>query len=556
MNKKITLLGSIAASAIATISPITLSSCAKLNTQYDEITKEIKQQAIDEFVALSKVYRPSFQTRAICDYLKDRIHQIDPTIDIKEDLYRSTRVDKNKSSGNIWFDVPANDKSLEKNHELVIQGHMDMVCFAINEDELTKMKTNGVEPYVDLEHGFITSKDKKTSLGADDGIGLGIILAMLQNKNFKHGPLKYIITADEEEGMAGAGNFGLGMNEGQDILKDSYALINVDNELEGQIITSTAGGLGIQFDYEQPSDPITLSNSYSLTVNGLKGGHSGDMIGKGRANAIKIANHVLLRLLNTNRKLDIVSFTCPGTTATNAIPTTAEVKFVSDASSQEIQALINAEKASLANEYPVEDGINIKLENFELGSINKCYDTPKSKILVSFINLLIYGVVSWKRQDIQLPETSANIGPISVGWYLDEEEMVNHPFSIQTYARSCNNDHIEMFQTFYKGLAETMLGSSNRYHRQSLYYGWPGDEDQKFINHVKDAFTSFGIDWTTDDPHAGLEISWFKHFNPNLYITSIGPSILDVHTANETLYLNSVDSTIKVILSCIDFMKK
>lgn len=188
---------------------------------------------------------------------------------------------KRDERGNVLISKPAT-AGKENVTPLILQSHVDMVCEknATTKFDFTK---DSIQPYVD--NGWI--KAKGTTLGADDGIGVAITLALLESKEIEHGPLEALFTVDEEMGMTGA--FALQPN-----FMKGKMLLNLDSEDEGEFFIGCAGGKDttamIDCDYEKvPSKSI----AYTITVNGLKGGHSGDDINKGLGNAVKILNRLL-----------------------------------------------------------------------------------------------------------------------------------------------------------------------------------------------------------------------------------------------------------------------
>ncbi|MCQ3914406.1 MAG: hypothetical protein MJ201_01115 [Mycoplasmoidaceae bacterium] len=197
------LIPVVLTTSIPPISVLVGCSNNKIDHTYDKITSEIKQDAISEFIELSKIYRETYFTRGICNWLKQRIQEICPEATILEDDYNASledsTVDPDKSSGNLIIDIPASP-GMENNKKICFQAHMDMVCVADSPEALEQMKQNGVSVEINSTDNTMTSAGKHTSLGADDGIGVAIMLALLKNKNIAHGPIKYIITADEENG--------------------------------------------------------------------------------------------------------------------------------------------------------------------------------------------------------------------------------------------------------------------------------------------------------------------------------------------------------------------
>jgi dipeptidase D len=195
-----------------------------------------------------------------------------------------------------------------------LQTHMDMVCVAADGYDIDFL-TQGIEQYNDGQ--FIWSKDRKTSLGADDGIGMAIVLALLDSKGVAHGPLECLFTWNEEDGLDGSAALS------PDILKSPY-MINIDWEWEGETCIGTAGGImmviNLPYQTETVGDDCAV---LKLRIAGVAGGHSGVAINKGGASAIKLLAGFLNSEVDGLRIADI-----DGGSAPNAIATSAEATVV------------------------------------------------------------------------------------------------------------------------------------------------------------------------------------------------------------------------------------
>lgn len=533
-----------------------------------EIIDEIKAEALVEFEQLSRIYRPTFQTRKFCDYLKQHIKELRPDIEVYEDCYRSNLIDDANndqlSSGNIWFDLPANDPQLEGNEPIILQAHMDMVCTYANEEAQKQMEANGVE----LEYhtnGTLTSRNHLTSLGADNGIGMAIMLAIIKSDTFKHGPIRFIVTTDEEAGMLGASYLGLTKTgeKGGPVQGFKY-LINNDNAFDGEIILSTAGSVVsaylIPIDPDaQPIDPNL--NIYTITVSGLLGGHSGDWIAT-RANAINIAAKIVK---NANKTPDfrLIEFTSPDSDNVNIMHTSAVVTFTSSLNYNDIISMCQDAEAEFKGKYPDEKDIKIKAdasrlpENTEI----RTFSHETSDSIVKLMTTLKCGIWSWKDQSIGWVETSGNIGPVYLTCKKKQENgkdvWCDPSFELQAAFRSCNNEHINQIAANNKKLAKEILGYDDLdyYRLKNIFYGWPGNEDPELANIAKRAYETRGVKWTTRNLHGGLEVLWFKYFNPELNMLSIGAEIHNMHDNQETLYTGTLDGVIGVTLDCITQMR-
>lgn len=533
-----------------------------------EIVEEVKADALIEFEQLSKIYRSSFKTRKVCDYLKERVKQLRPEVEVYEDYYRSNLFDDsnnpNLSSGNIWFDLPANDPALEKNEPIILQAHMDMVCACVDEETHKRMQEVGVE----LEYhqnGTLTSRGNKTSLGADNGIGVAIMLAILKSDSFKHGLIRFIMTTDEEKGMTGASYLGLTKTgeKGGPVQGFKY-LVNNDNAFDGEILVSTAGRVistyMIPVDTEAQPLPSGL-NIFTLEVSGLLGGHSGDWIAK-HASAVSIAA-AIMKDVNKTEDFRLIEFTSPDSTNQNVIHTRAVVTFATSLPLDEIQAFANAQVEKARAQYPEETGIRLSVkpaklpENVEI----RPYSHEIASKIVTLMNKIKVGVMSWKDKSIEWVETSGNMGPIWLTIEKTEKDgkaIWSRPtFELQSGFRSCNNEQVNQLAEESKQLALEVLGNNDLdyYRLKNIFYGWPGNNDSGFVDVAKRAYESRDVKWTTRNLHGGLEVSWFKYFNPDLNMLSIGAEIHNMHSTQETLYTGTLDGVIAVTLDCISYMR-
>src|SRR5574344_757926 len=225
---------------------------------------ELKPKCVfDCFAQVNKVHRPSKKEDRMMEFL----------LQYGKSLGLETKTDE---VGNVLIRKPAT-KGMENRKTVVLQSHMDMVCEKNASVDFNFM-TDAIQTYVDGE--WMTAKG--TTLGADDGIGCAIELAILDSNEIEHGPIECVFTRDEETGLTGAHGMEAGFMTGK-------MLINLDSEDEGQIFVSCAGGQTIHatFDFEREQAPAGYF-FIKLSLKGLNGGHSGDDINKKRANAIKL----------------------------------------------------------------------------------------------------------------------------------------------------------------------------------------------------------------------------------------------------------------------------
>ena len=249
------------------------------------------------FSAICKIPRPSGHLEKITQYI----------LDFGKNLGLETVLDK---AGNVLIRKPATP-GMENRKPVVLQGHMDMVPQK-NADKVHNFETDPITSYIDGE--WVTANG--TTLGADNGIGISSILAILESETLKHGPLEALFTYDEETGMYGA----LGL---QPDLLQAEILLNTDSEQEGELYMSCAGGIDLTASFRYKDEPYIPENEIALKiiVSGLKGGHSGVDIHLGRANA----NKLLFRFLkHAVQEYDARLAWVSGGNLRNAIPREAE----------------------------------------------------------------------------------------------------------------------------------------------------------------------------------------------------------------------------------------
>ena len=246
---------------------------------------ELKPSCVfEQFAKINQIPRPSKHEEKMIEFLKD----------FGESRNLETNVDK---TGNVIIRKPATP-GYEDRETIILQSHMDMVCDKLVDVDIDFTK-DAIQTYVDGEW----LRAKGTTLGADDGIGCAIELAILDSNEIEHGPIECVFTRDEETGLTGAHGMEAGFMTGK-------MLINLDSEDEGQIFVSCAGAhtLHATFEFQREQAPAGYF-FIKLSLKGLNGGHSGDDINKKRANAIKLlARFLYLEMEKFNGDIRLVNF--------------------------------------------------------------------------------------------------------------------------------------------------------------------------------------------------------------------------------------------------------
>ena len=429
-------------------------------------------------------------------------------------------------AGNIVMKKPASP-GMENRKGIILQAHMDMV------PQKTPTSTHDFinDPIeTRIEGDWVYANN--TTLGADDGMGVAAIMAIMEDKNMKHGPLNALITADEETSMIGANALPEGELEGE-------ILLNLDTEQEGEMIIGSAGGLDITAEIEYKElETDSEDRAVKITVDGLRGGHSGIEIGLGHANANKLMARIAVDVIaNTEARLA----TWAGGNMRNAIPRTCEAVFTLPAENVEELKAIAAEYAeTFVNEYKgIESGIVVTTEDVE---------TPATQIpkeiqdnVVNAINACHNGVLRYIPSIPEIVETSSNLAIINIG---------NGKAAIKILARSASESQKDCLANMLEscfcmaGMKVTFSGE---------YQGWDPNPDSEMIKVMADIYKrEFGNEATVSVVHAGLECSVILSKYPGLDIVSFGPTLQHPHTPQERCEISTMPKFWKLLKCALE----
>ena len=288
------------------------------------------------FYALTQIPRPSKKEWRAVDFM--------------ENFGRNLGLETIRDEvGNIIIRKPATP-GMENRKGVILQGHLDMVP-QNNNDVQHDWENDPVETWIDGEW----VKAKGTTLGADNGLGCAVAMAVLESNDLVHGPVEALFTIDEETGMTGAKALKGGILKGD-------ILVNLDSETEGELYVGCAGGLDTDAEFSYKSEPVSKdTDQYRIIIKGLRGGHSGMEINEGRANSNKLMARLLLPLLR-DFKGELISI--EGGNMRNAIPREAEavVALPKKKAAKALKA-INAAVADMEHEYaPIDPGLEVLVE--------------------------------------------------------------------------------------------------------------------------------------------------------------------------------------------------
>ena len=406
----------------------------------------------------------------------------------------------------------------EDHEPVIIQGHMDMVCEK-DADCPIDMTTQGLNVTHDGTYVFA----KGTTLGGDDGIAVAYGLALLADRSIPHPPLEVVITVDEETGMEGATGIDLSMLRGR-------KLINIDSEDEGIFTVSCAGGVKstICLPLERR---VVYGPCVKLTVEGLRGGHSGVEIHKNLANANKVMGEFLGRV---QKLMPLCITKLQGGAKDNAIPRTCQVTLV--ALGMDL-ARINDVAAQLQKEireqYDEPDAI-IRGDDVDALGGNALTTESTAKV-IALMNAVPNGVQTWSRDIEGLVQTSLNLGVAKL------EESLELTFAIRS---SVNREKTELAQRLEE-LAKFYDGTC--IHRGE-YPAWEYKQDSELRDVMVRTYTQmYGKEPQVVAIHAGLECGLLSEKLPGLDCVSIGPEMHDIHTSREKLDIASTERVWKYL---------
>lgn len=465
--------------------------------------KVLKPQAVFAiFDEINHVPRPSKKEEKIRKYL----------LDFAEKHGIEVHTDK---VGNVVMRRPATPGH-ENAPVVALQAHMDMVCESNHKDF-----DFNTQPITTIVDGDWLRADG-TTLGADNGIGMAAALAVLTDDKLKHGPVEALFTVDEETGLTGANNLGDGM-------LTASILLNLDSEDDAEIFVGCAGGVDTTctFTYKRSFAPTDF-HYFKFDISGGKGGHSGGDIHLGRANA----NKLLARFLfNLSLEHEISLCEIDGGNLRNAIPRAAHAVFgVHTASKEQVTVAFNRYVAEIENEYAgLEDTLKLDLSTAERPEFSIDHDTTKA--LVEALYSAPHGVVSMSRDIEGLVETSTNLA--SVKMLADNQILVTTSQRSSVESRKWDIAH-QVEALFRLAGAEVTHGDG--------YPGWAPNMKSTIMQIASDAYEElYGIKPAIKAIHAGLECGLFLQKYPHLDMVSFGPTLRDVHSPSERMYIPAVE---------------
>lgn len=420
----------------------------------------------------------------------------------------------------------------ENAEPVILQGHMDMVCVKTDESDHDFSK----DPIRMLVNGDRITADG-TTLGGDNGIAVSYGLALLDASDIPHPPLELLVTTSEETGMDGA--FAL-----DPALLTGRRLINIDAEEEGKLLVSCAGGVGATLHLPIQWEAAPAANrSFTLTIDGLLGGHSGMEIHKQRASANVVLGRILRDLAQT-MELHVAAIN--GGSKHNAIPNKAQASLcLNDADRALVSDKITAWSQVLVNEYRgADDGIRVSLSEAET-SFDQCFSAETLAQAINILRLVPTGVLNVSLAIPGLVQTSNNLGVV-----ITAADEITFESAIRSSVRS-NKEAVADQMALIAGVCGATITCSSNYPE------WQYNPESG----LRDAFVTTWKEMTGEEPeitaiHAGLECGLFSEkYNGAIDLIAFGPNLYDVHSPMESMSISSVEATYEYLKKVLANLK-
>ncbi len=458
----------------------------------------------DYFEELCQHPRPSKNEVKVIEWLKSWAAQNN----------YETQSDK---TGNLIIRKPATP-GMENRKPICIQGHVDMVCEK-NRDVEFDFDNDPIQPYIDGDW----VKARGTTLGADNGIGIAMGLALMSDPTVKHPPLEILCTLDEETGLTGA------ITLGTDMLKCEI-LINLDSEEDGHFTIGCAGGINTSASYKYEADTVPADSvAYEVAIKGGRGGHSGIEIHDGRANAAKFLARLIFSL---QKKFDARLSSFDSGNKHNAIPREGfAVVTVPASQEKDFVAFIGEFDKTIRNEYRTKEP--------ELTALCTKTTIPARVMTKEFQRRLIYSFramphgVSRMSPDIKgLVQTSSNFAVI--------QTLANEVTVLTSQRSSVESEKINIAErvtaVLELGGAEAKMGDG--------YPAWEPNMDSPILKSAVEIYEKmYGKKPVIEAIHAGLECGLIGEKYPGMDMLSFGPNLEEVHTPNEKIQISSTQRT-------------
>jgi len=428
--------------------------------------------------------------------------------------------------GNVVVKKPA-AAGWEGARSIVLQGHLDMV----GEKNKDKVHDFAKDP-IELVRKDNVMMANGTTLGADNGVAVATSLAIMEDRSLVHGPLEFLFTVDEERGLTGAKSLA------GDFL-ESRILLNLDSEEEGELYVGCAGGRDSSASWKADFVPAPArAIAALLKVSGLRGGHSGLEIDKGRGNAIKMINRVLLALAPVGARLARIE----AGNKRNAIPREAEARLYVpvNAWDQAAELVARCSQIIKAEYATVEPGLEIHIAPLKGARKGKVLKPGTQNKLCKTLSALPHGVIRMSPDIPGLVQTSTNLAIITTG---------TKSINVATSQRSSVASEIEEICRTVGDVFE--LGGAE-VHASDGYPGWKPNLDSQILSIAKQTYKAlYGQEPAVKAVHAGLECGIIGERFPGMDMVSFGPTLSGVHSPDEKLYIDTVEKFWSFLLAIL-----
>lgn len=477
---------------------------------YMGVLSDLEPKAVFRyFEEICQIPHGSGNTKAISDYLKE--FAIAHGLKYRQDEWNNVIIWKDATPG------------CEAAPTVMLQGHMDMVCEQ-DKDCGKNMETEGLDLFV--EGDLIGARG--TTLGGDDGIAVAMALTVLDDDSICHGPLECVFTVDEEVGLKGAQAL-----DTSDLRSD--CMINIDSEKDKVLTVSCAGSIRPFFRFPLQREDF-LGKGYTLSVEGLQGGHSGEEIHLGRANANNLLGRVLYEI---SRATELRIADICGGSKDNAIPRSAKARIIVGDPEKALETIELIRKAVKKEFYSTDP--NIGLHVSEVTEMKEAaFDRSLTDRIICFLFCAPNGVQVMSADVPGLVQTSLNIGRI----YLEEDNVVCSAM-LRSSVNSQNREVLAKLQALCGLLGAEVTVSS-------AYSAW----EYKPVSPLRDVMIKafrevYGEEPKVEALHAGLECGILSGKMPELDCVSIGPDLTEIHTPRERLHIRSTGRIWSLLLETL-----
>ena len=479
-----------------------------------DVLKDLKPYEVFRyFEEISRIPRGSANEKEISDYLVSFAKTY--SLQVIQDSNLNVIIKKTATLG------------YENSPIVILQGHMDMVCEK-NSDTVHDFLKDPINLQIKEDMIYATG----TTLGADNGIAIAMSLALLASKDISHPALEVLITTEEETGMGGAMSLDALNIQGR-------LLINIDSEEEGKLLVSCAGGLRattsfpIEFEKARENSIACL-----LKVRGLKGGHSGMDIHKGKGNSNKIMSRLLKSLAST---LEFNLISLNGGSKSNAIPREMDAIILIAPEQLTIVKQDLAEwNVILKNEFKVSDSeVRLELEVLDK-QFQKVFSKDSTRKAIDLLVLIPSGIQTMSMEIEGLVQSSTNLGVV-----ITTSDKVVYHSAIRSSVKSLKEDILVTSKVICEALGANL-------ETQSDYPNWEYDANSKIRNIFEDVYKKmYGVAPEIVAIHAGVECGIFKDKFGEIDMISFGPNLYDVHTPDEHMSISSVKNTWDYLLEVL-----